>query len=48
MLKFGSRTELIVRANTGFAATVKLGEHVRGGSTTLMGIAAPGSDVVER
>ena len=48
MLKFGSRTELIVRANTGFAAAVKLGEHVRGGSTTLMGIAAPGSDAVER
>jgi phosphatidylserine decarboxylase len=36
MLKFGSRTELIVRSGVGFAPAVELGEHVSGASTTIM------------
>jgi phosphatidylserine decarboxylase len=50
MLKFGSRTELIVRSGVGLVAAVKLGEHVRGGTTALMDLAsaARGCDFVER
>jgi phosphatidylserine decarboxylase len=35
MIKFGSRTELWVPTNAGFACRVKVGDRVRGGSTIL-------------
>jgi phosphatidylserine decarboxylase len=35
MIKFGSRTELWVPADAGFACRVKVGETVRGGATLL-------------
>ena len=36
LLKFGSRTELIVPADSGLEPAVRLGDHVKGGSTVLM------------
>ena len=36
MIKFGSRTELIVPADSGFVPAVQVGRHVRAGSTILM------------
>jgi phosphatidylserine decarboxylase len=39
MIKFGSRTELIVPADRGFEAAVKVNDHVRAGSTILMRVA---------
>jgi phosphatidylserine decarboxylase len=36
MIKFGSRTELIVPADSGFIPAVKLNDHVKAGSTILM------------
>lgn len=35
MIKFGSRTELWVPVNAGFACRVKVGDVVRGGSTVI-------------
>lgn len=36
LIKFGSRTELIVSANSGLEPTVKVDDHVKGGATILM------------
>ena len=36
MIKFGSRTELIVPADHGFEVVVKVDDHVRAGSTIIM------------
>jgi len=36
LIKFGSRTELIVPKASGFNPTVKVGDSVRGGATVLM------------
>jgi phosphatidylserine decarboxylase len=36
MIKFGSRTELIVPADSGFEVVVKVNDHVRAGSTVMM------------
>jgi phosphatidylserine decarboxylase len=38
MIKFGSRTELIVPAECGFEPTVKINDHVKAGCTVLMRI----------
>jgi phosphatidylserine decarboxylase len=35
MIKFGSRTQVFVPADTGFAAAVRLGQHVYAGKTVL-------------
>jgi phosphatidylserine decarboxylase len=43
MIKFGSRTELIVAASDGFEAAVKIGDRVWGGSSVLMQQAAVNS-----
>jgi phosphatidylserine decarboxylase len=40
MIKFGSRTELIVPADRGLEAVVKVNDHVHGGSTVLMRVAS--------
>ena len=40
LLKFGSRTELIVPAKDSWEPAVRLGDHVCGGSTILMQLAA--------
>ncbi|HVP12130.1 MAG TPA: phosphatidylserine decarboxylase [Phycisphaerae bacterium] len=39
MIKFGSRTELIVPADGGFKAAVKVNDHVRAGTTVIMRVA---------
>ena len=36
MIKFGSRTELIVPQDAGLEAAVSVGDHVKGGSTILL------------
>lgn len=36
LIKFGSRTELIVPADCGYEAAVRVGEHVAGGATVLI------------
>src|SRR5262249_40021798 len=36
LIKFGSRTELIVPADCGLEAAVSIGQHVAGGTTILM------------
>ena len=36
MIKFGSRTDLIVPASSGLEPAVKLGDVVKGGATILM------------
>jgi phosphatidylserine decarboxylase len=44
LIKFGSRTELIVPADCGLEAVVRLNDHVKGGATVLMGpISGPSS-----
>lgn len=40
LIKFGSRTDLIVPADSGFQASVKIDEIVRGGSTIVMSVSA--------
>ncbi len=41
MIKFGSRTELIVQAESGFVPAVQVGDRVRAGSTILMRLPQP-------
>lgn len=41
MIKFGSRTELIVPAASGLTAAVEVGQHVWAGKTVLMRLASP-------
>jgi phosphatidylserine decarboxylase len=36
LIKFGSRTELIVPLDSGLEAAVRIGQHVKGGATILM------------
>ena len=36
MIKFGSRTELIVPADRGFEPAVKINDHVKAGRTIIM------------
>lgn len=36
MIKFGSRTELVVPASAGFTPAVRVGQYVKGGATVLM------------
>lgn len=41
MIKFGSRTELIVPKSAGFTPAVKVGDRVKGGSTVLGRVSVP-------
>lgn len=41
LIKFGSRTELIVPAERGLEPAVAIGQHVAGGATVLMRLSAP-------
>lgn len=36
LIKFGSRTELVVPASAGFTPAIQVGQYVRGGATVLM------------
>jgi len=46
MIKFGSRTELLVSLEVPFSAVVKVGQKVRGGSTVI-GMMPPAGQVAE-
>lgn len=45
LIKFGSRTDLIVPLQPGLKPAVKVNDHVRGGSSVLMRLAAGAGDV---
>lgn len=45
LIKFGSRTELIVPAGRGYEPAVQIGQHVAGGSTILMRWQGPADSI---
>lgn len=47
MLKFGSRTELIVPADSGMDPAVQVDDHVKGGVTVLMRVSSPADHALD-
>jgi phosphatidylserine decarboxylase len=47
MIKFGSRTELVLPRAAGFQPAVRVGDRVRGGAT-VVGRLAPAREMAER
>ena len=44
MIKFGSRTDLVVPQSAGYEPTVQVGQKVQGGATIMMRKMAEGAD----
>lgn len=48
LIKFGSRTELIVPVSSGFLPSVSVGDYVRGGATIMMRSEVPAKENAKR